>query len=353
MVKSIEKAILSPVEKTADKEQILIPTGSVMLNLACSDRIEGGYGPGTVVNLIGDSSSGKTILALSMLAEMHQLPQFDHYRFIFDNAERGLAFDMSHLFGPTFGKRINDSLTKQESVRWPSNTIEDFYGNVLRALAKDSPCIYILDSFDSISADAEISRSKEYKNDKTDKSGSYKTEKPRMASEILRVINGMVDETASIVLIISQTRDNIGFGAQFNPTVRSGGRALKFYCFHEIWLAMGKKLISRELEIGADVFAKVSKNKLTGKKRETDFPVYYDYGVDNLRSCIDFLLAQEVWKKVKQSIDSGDLFTTATMKTLIKEIEERDMEHELFQLVQTTWTNREEAVKLKRKRKYA
>ena len=339
-----ERVKEKPSELEPVSKQILIPTGSIMLNLACSDNINGGFAPGKIVNLIGDSSSGKTLLALTMFADIVNDPQFDDYRLIFDDAEEALEFDIGYLFGENTAKRIEMDQT--------SNTIEDYYGNVLRALSKGKPFIYVLDSFDAITADEEIKRSKEYENDKSDKSGSYKTEKARMSSEILRVIKGGIKETKSVVEIISQTRDNIGFGAMFQPKVRTGGKALKFYSCNEIWLAVGKKVSKNDLEIGANVMAKVSKNKLTGKKRDIVFPIFYDYGVDNLQSCIFFLIEQKVWKKEKQTIHSNDLCLPCTISKLIKEIEDNNLEQEVFNATQDAWTAREDSLKLNRKKKY-
>ena len=73
---------------------LLIPSGSIMLNLACSDRWDGAWKPGRIVNIIGDSSSGKTLLALSMFGEMGLREKFDEYRFIYDDAEHALDFDL-------------------------------------------------------------------------------------------------------------------------------------------------------------------------------------------------------------------------------------------------------------------
>jgi recombination protein RecA len=345
ITKEVEQAIISPVQRMIENKDELVPTGSVMLNLACSDTAAGGYAKGKIVNLIGDSSSGKTLLALSMLAEVSNLSQFDDYRLIFDDAEEALEFDISYLFGSNAADRIE--------LETPSNTVEDYYGNVLRALKEGTPFIYVLDSFDSITADAEVKRSKEYENGKEDKSGSYKTEKARMSSEILRVIKGKIRETESLLLIISQTRDNIGFGAMFQPKVRSGGKALKFYCCHEIWLAVGGKEKKKEREIGATVFGKVSKNKLTGKRREVTFPIYYDYGADDISSCIDFLVKELIWKKVKGSIDSGGFVGLCSKKKLVEAIEENNLEKDLFDLTEKSWGIIEESIRLKRKRKYA
>ena len=73
--------------QAASPPLILIPTGSVLLNLACSNSKRGGFGAGKMVNLIGDSSSGKTLLALSMFAEVAKLKQFKDYHFVYDDVE--------------------------------------------------------------------------------------------------------------------------------------------------------------------------------------------------------------------------------------------------------------------------
>ena len=335
------------------KRQDLIPTGSVMLNLACSDQIDGGYGLGKIVNLIGDSSTGKTLLALSMLAEVAGLKRFNDYRLIFDDAEMALEFDMEYLFGKKIVKRIETDII--------SDTIEEWYGNVLRTIKKGKPFIYVLDSFDSITSEAEQERGKKYEKTKAQlaaerkgkkKKGSYKTEKPRMASEILRVIGGKIADNKSLVFIISQTRDNIGFGAMFQPKTRSGGKALKFYCTHEIWLAVGKAVKSKERDIGNAVMAKVSKNKLTGKKREIEFPIYYDYGADDISSCVDFLVKEEYWKKAEKKIKVPEFSFEGSRRRLIYHIEDETLEKDLFNLTGTVWNEIEESLRLDRKKKY-
>jgi RecA/RadA recombinase len=121
--KPIEKAEVSSVDP-----DWLVPTGSTLLNCACSDYSHGGYGIGKLVNLIGDSSSGKTLLALTAFAEMYMLDKWNDYRLIYDDVEAALEFNVNYLFGVDIGHRIETNIV--------SNTIQDFYGNILRALHK-------------------------------------------------------------------------------------------------------------------------------------------------------------------------------------------------------------------------
>jgi RecA/RadA recombinase len=341
--------------------KFLIPTGNTLLNLALSDSIHGGYGVGKMVNLIGDSSSGKTILALTMMAECNISPKFNNYDFIFDDAETSLEIDIKVLFGSKLDKRIKFRKSK---------TIEDFYGAVYNQIQSGKPFIYILDSFDAVTSKEEQKRAAEYgkqeakrieKNEEDDddpevevkQKGTYGLEKPKMASTIFRVCCNGIAQTDSFLLIISQTRDNIGFGAMFAPKTRNGGRALRFYASHEIWLATGKSHSKRDRAIGADCMVKVTKNKLTGKRREVYFPIYYDYGVDSIESCINFLITEKEWSKSKAIIDTvGFVPTKMNMNNLIKYIEDNDMESTLNVLVARIWHEIEDAIKLNRQPKY-
>jgi recombination protein RecA len=321
----------------------LIPSGSTMLNLACSDSIKGAYGAGKIANLIGDSSSGKTILAWSMLAEVCNDPSFKDYKLIYDDVEAALEINVKKMFGTKTSERVE---------KISSDTVEDFYGTVVSLTNDPTPFIYVLDSLDALTCVEEQKRAEEYAKEKSNKGGSFKTEKPRMIAEIMRVIVRKIKKSNSFVLIISQTRDNIGFSSMFVPKTRSGGKALKFYCTHEIWLAVGKKYKELEREIGADVQVKVTKNKLTGKKRSILFPLYYDYGVDSIGSCINFLLEEKHWKKSGSNIDATEFNLVSSYKKIIDHIENNSLEKELDSIVNKVWNEIEEKIKLNRKSRY-
>jgi recombination protein RecA len=349
--KETAKVVVKNLKEAPPK--FLIPTGNTLLNLALSDIPNGGYGVGKMVNLIGDSSSGKTILALTMLAECNINPKFNEYEFIFDDAETSLEIDIPNLFGSKLEKRIKFRKSK---------TIEDFYGAIYNQIQSGIPFLYILDSFDALTSRDELKRANEFgkqeaqrEDDDVDEKqkGSFKMEKPKMASEIFRVCCDGIAQNDSFLMIISQTRDNIGFGAMFTPKTRSGGKALKFYATHEIWLATGKSHGESGRPIGADCMVKVSKNKLTGKRREVFFPIYYDYGVDSIESCINFLIKEKTWVKTKSLVDTkGFVEDKMPIKNLIKFIEEGKFENKLNKFVSSIWYDIEDKIKLDRKPKY-
>jgi hypothetical protein len=82
-----------------------LSTGSTLLNLACSGKVSGGFIKGHYYHFVGDSSSGKTFLCLTCLAEAAINPHFDDYQLIHDDAENGSLFDFGKFFGPKMAGR--------------------------------------------------------------------------------------------------------------------------------------------------------------------------------------------------------------------------------------------------------
>lgn len=353
-VRQIERKNKSSRGKNPTPERLFFPLPSTLLACAASDVPDGGFSLGRMVNLIGDSSSGKTFVALSIFAEMAKNPAFDNYRFIFDDVENANDFNMSRLFGKAVDERIEAPFV-QDGEPVPSDTIEDFHFNIADALDDGRPFFYILDSFDALDAiqdQEKIDKMRTARAKGNKVAGSYAMSKPKKSSELLRNICGKLKKTDSGLLIISQTRDNID-PMSFEKKTRSGGKALKFYAHHEIWLAMAGKIKKRDRIIGNKVKAKISKNKITGKVREVEFPIFYDYGVDDIRSCIEWLESEGFWKKTKLTIHAEELGISGTVDKLISQIEEKGLENELKKVVGAGWAEIEESLKLNRKSKYA
>lgn len=338
LTEQIRKVSKQPVASKPDtKSDSLISTGSTLLNLACSDKLHGAFLPGKMVNLIGDSSSGKTLIALSVFAEMARQKQFNDYRFIYDDVEAACEFDIEKLFNKSTATRI-ETPDDNES----SNTIESFQANIFDALNNKRPFVYVLDSLDALDAEDDQKKAQENikaRHEDKEIKGSYGMAKPKMMSSILRQVVRNLKKTKSLLIIISQTRDNIN-PMSFTKKTRSGGRALQFYASHEIWLAVAKKLKKKDNVIGIVCRAKVTKNKLTGKVREVEFPLLTGYGIDDVDSCIDYLVKEGQWQKGKQKAK------------MIDQIEKEDSEEKLYKLVSKVWHKVEESIKPKRKRKY-
>lgn len=334
-----------------------VSTGSTLFNLALSDRADGGIPVGKLVNLIGDSSSGKTVAALNLLAEAANDPRFDKHRLYFDDVEAANEFDVAKMFGAKAAERIRKPpcITGADS----SETVEDFHLTIMELFDRGRPFIYVVDSWDALTSKDEMKRIKAEikaaKAGKTDLAGSYRMEKAKKASEILRTIVRKLKASDSIVIVISQTRDKID-PMSFEKKTRAGGRALKFYSTFEIWMAMGGKVKSHDLTIGTLCCLKVTKNKYTGKQRDNVPPIaiYYSYGMDDIGSCIDYLLGQKVWRKRGSKIVPVGLpdETPLVRKKLIRTIEDENLEGQLRTLVERQWLTVEELATPKRKARY-
>lgn len=355
-------------KQTKAKPGVWIPSGSILMNLACSDRWYGGYKAGTMVNTVGDSGSGKTFLCLSMLAEAfymgksemwkdYQMPDLSRYRFIYDDSEFANSFNMEKLFGPEFAKAL-EGPDPDDPTKF-STTIEDFEINIWNAIEDGTPFIYLQDSFDAIDSEDEKEKSKDNreKRKKGEKTkGSYQATKQKTASRMFREITNELAKTKSFLNIISQTRDNLS-GMGFQTKYRAGGKALKFFSSIESWItytgSIKKVINNNKFEIGVNTKVKFGKNKYTGKRREPEFVIYYDYGIDDIGSCIDFLLKNNFWKKKKNTIIADGLDLESTKPNLIKSIEKKqNLKFKLFEQTQKCWNKVEQSLELDRPRKF-
>ena len=325
----------------------LIPSGSTLFNLACSDTINGAFLPGKVVNLIGDKSTGKTFLYLTMLAEICQSSIFDKYELYHDDVEAAVEFDTDYLFGEKLSKRLRSPWNGSGSA-----TIQDFHTKIFELINRGKPFIYGLDSFDALTSDEEISKFNQKVGGKTTK-GSYALERTKGLGAMFRQITQGIKKTGSLLVIISQVRENIS-EMPFTPKYRrTGGRALGHYSSYELWLSFPEKSKIKKNDhiIGINCLAKFTKNRMTGKVRNALFPIYYDYGVDDISSCIDFLIKEGHWKHTNKTVVTKE-FGTYEKQVLINLIEKDGRENDVRNIVGQVWTKIEEDLKLNRKKKY-
>ena len=151
MKKSIEKLkkVLNP-DKKSKVEKLGLSTGSTVLNCACSDDPLKGFLSGHYYRFVGDSSSGKTFLCMTCLAEAVNDPKFDKYRLIYDDVEGGALMDITKFFGSKLAKRIEPP-RKKKGVALYSQNIEELYYHIDDAVEEGGPFIYIVDSMDFLS----------------------------------------------------------------------------------------------------------------------------------------------------------------------------------------------------------
>jgi RecA/RadA recombinase len=368
IVEQVEKDIKEkPVKK--EKKFEFISTGSWLINLAISDLADGGYPLGDLCNVIGDSDTAKTLLCLAMMAEGVRDPRFNDYDFVYYAIETGMYFPMETMF--------QGHLHRINMIKKSPWSAQDWQAHILKQAKK--PIISALDSVDALTTDEELDLMEE-EDTKKRKEGFSNLLKPKSFSKFLSPIVGRIASTNSVLIAVSQTRDNIG--VSFGPAKRrAGGVALKFYSSCEMWLSpkekIYKKIRGEDHEIGKWVRVKVARTRITGKEHEVMIPVYNRYGVDNLGSAIEWLVHNRFWgivkpdktekkalrelvaekenkkdKKEKEIVDTGGDFINANRAELRKHIESGDLEDKLKQILQESWNELEVELELDFKPKY-
>src|SRR5262249_40710237 len=150
--------------------------------------------------------------------------------------------------------------------------------------------LYILDSLDALSDEAELEKFQAALDGK-DVAGSYGTGKAKKMSEMFRLLTQDAEATGCSLGIISQIRDKIG--VSFGETkTRSGGHALDFYCSQVLWLTEIGKLersaYNQKRVVGVSVRSKNKKCKVGSPFRECDYDILFGYGIDDENSMIDY-----------------------------------------------------------------
>ncbi|KON32541.1 hypothetical protein AC477_02835 [miscellaneous Crenarchaeota group-1 archaeon SG8-32-1] len=343
----IKKKLKRSKEKTLTDKDFL-STGSTMLNLACTDYPDKGFAKGRYYLLVGTSSSGKTFLSLTCLAEAARNPNFNSYLFIYNDVERGAMMDIEKFFG----KKVAQRLKVKHSY-----TIEDFYYHLDRMLKREIPFIYILDSMDALTSEFELAKFQKKRKaheEEKETAGSYGDGKAKVNSQNLRQAINQLEKTGSILIIINQTRDKlVGFGG---GKTRSGGHAMQFYACLEIWSdvkgRIKKTYKKKEREQGKLCTLRVRKNRVKGKDRTIQVPIYHSYGIDDVGSCVDYIISEGHWKKKKGSVKAHEFDFEGNRNQLIDYITKEGMERDLAEIAAEVWKDIEEAVAIKRKPRY-
>jgi len=364
ITKQIEKVANEPLEKKKKpiiKTEDLLPSGSTLLNLVCSNNPFGAFLKGKYYYLVGDSASGKTFLSMTCFAEALRHPIFKEYRLIYDNVEDGMLIDLEKLFNADVAEKVEPPGMEDDEPVF-SFSIEEFYYHLDDALIKskeeERPFIYVLDSMDGLSSVAEVEKFEEHKTAHlkgTKSPGSYGDGKAKKNSEGIRKILKGLNSTGSILIIISQTRDNLGFGHE--KKTRSGGRALIFYATTVIWSSVTgkiKKTIKGKLRhIGNHIKLETkTKNRVTGELHEGAVDIYPSYGIDDTGSCIDYLVDEKWWGQIEKMIDAGGFNVCMSREKLIEHIEENDLYKHLQRITGECWKEIRKESALKRKKRY-
>ena len=357
------KSMLVKAPRKVLKPEDYLHTGSSMVNLGITGFVDRGIAKGTFALLVGGSSAGKTWLAHTCFAEATISEAFKNHRLIYDPSENGALMDLEFYFG----KKVADRL------EWPrvvddkpvySKTVEEMCFAIDDAFDVGRPFIFVEDSIDGLSSNPEQKKFDEHKEANRkgimDVKGDFGDGKPKILSRGLRTIVSELERTDSILIILNQTRDNINAGPWEPKDTRSGGRALEFYAHTIAWMKVAghveKTLRGKKRELGVLSRIKIRKNRTTGRVREVTIPILHSFGIDDLGSMVDYLLDEKIWKSTDKGIVTvtglGPEFT-GRRDAIIKRIEDDGLEDDLKAIVQSTWDEIEEALKVKRKSRYS
>lgn len=328
-----------------DKIEEFFQTGCTVLDCA----LGGGY-PLGIINIIGDKSSGKTLLAVELIAKARN-SLGSKLKWYYDDAERGFTFNTQKMYR-------DESFILIPKKQKCSHTVEDFsknFTNQVNKLKENEYLIYVLDCLDSLTSEAEIKRLEKAEKDREkgkEPEGSYKTEKATAMGEFFRLKKLEIGDKNISLVIISQVRKKIGvvFGER---QYRAGGDALNFYAYVMMWLAEAEKHTKKDRVYGVTIKAYLKKLKTGLPFRKCFVDIIFDYGVDDLQTNIKYLynLKTDGGKDKKEKIKFGG--KEYNIDGFIKFVEENNMEERLREEVIDKWNAVEKSISSEgRKNKY-
>jgi recombination protein RecA len=257
-----QKGGIAPIE--------VIPTGAVSIDYALGI---GGMPRGRVVEIYGPESSGKTTLALQVIAQAHKMG--------------GLAafVDAEHALDSAYARKLGvdlDSLL----VSQPDNGEQAL--EIVEVLVRSgSVDVVVVDSVAALVPRAEI---------EGEMGDSQMGLQARLMSQALRKLTGVVSKSKTCLIFINQLREKIGvmFG---NPETTTGGRALKFYASVRVDIRRIAAIKDGDMVTGGRTRVKVVKNKLAPPFREAEFDVMYGEGISREGDLLDLAVEHKIVEK--------------------------------------------------------